>query len=58
MICHHRSLTIIVHHNELHDLIAGWLHEVCHVVAVEPSLQPLTGESINPVSANCHEVPV
>ena len=52
MICHHGSLTF-VHHNEFRDLTVGWLREVCHDVAVEPSLQPLTGESINLASANC-----
>jgi len=54
MICHHGGLTFVCH-NELCDLTAGWLHEVCHDVAVEPSLQPLTGEFVNPASANCHE---
>ena len=52
MICHHGSLTF-VHHNELHDFTAGWLRGVCHDVAVKPLLQLLTGESINPASANC-----
>jgi len=46
---------IVVHHNELCDLTAGWLHKFCHDATVESPLQPLTGESINPASANCHE---
>ena len=45
MICHHGGLTF-VRHNELRC-------EVCHDVAVEPPLQPLTGESLVPASANC-----
>ena len=51
MICHHGGLTFI-RYNELRNLIASWLHEVCHDVAVEPPLQPLTGEAIVPTSAN------
>ena len=31
-------------HNEVRDLTASLLKEVCHDVAVEPLLQPLTGE--------------
>ena len=33
-------------------MTASWLYEVCHDVAVEPPLQPLTGETIVPASAN------
>ena len=51
MICHHSGLTFICH-NELRDLTASWLHEVCHDVAVEPPLQPLSGEALVPASAN------
>ena len=54
MICRHGGLTFI-RHNELRDLTAGWLQEVCHDVAIEPPLQPLTGESITPASANRSE---
>ena len=46
MICRHDRLTF-VRHNELRDLTAAWLQEVCHDVAV----QPLSGESITPNSA-------
>ena len=49
MICRHGGLTFI-HHNELRDLTAEWLQEVCHDVTVEP---PLNGELITPSSANC-----
>ena len=43
MICRHGGLTFI-RHNELRDLTAAWLQEVCHDDAVEPSLLPLDGE--------------
>ena len=52
IICHHGGLTF-VRHNELCDLTVAWLRKICHDVAVEPSLQPLTGEFINPASDNC-----
>ena len=52
MIYRNGGLTFI-RHNELRDLTASWLHEVCHDVAVEPPLQPLTGEALVPASANC-----
>ena len=51
MICHHDCLTFI-RYSELRDLTATWLREVCYDVAVEPPLQPLTGEAIVPTSAN------
>ena len=46
----HEGLTFI-RHNELHDLTAGWLQEVCYNIAVEPPLLPLNAETIVPVSA-------
>ena len=46
----HGGLTFI-RHNELRDLTAGWLQEVCYNVAVEPPFLPLNGETIVPVSA-------
>ena len=33
--------------NEIRDLTAHLLTEVCHNVAVEPHLQPLTGETLH-----------
>ena len=51
MICQHGGLTFI-HHNELRDLTAGWLQEVCHDVTIKHPLLPPTGESITPTSAN------
>ena len=52
MICRHGGL-IFIRHNELQDLTAEWLQEVCHDVTVEPPLLPLNGELITPSSANC-----
>jgi len=52
MICRHGGLTFI-QHNELYDLTAAWLQEVCQDVAVEPSLLQHDGELITPSSANC-----
>ena len=52
MICRHGGLTFF-RHNELRDLTAEWLQEVCHDVTVEPPLLPLNGELITPSSANC-----
>ena len=54
MICHHDGLTFI-HHNELGNLTASWLHEVYHDMACEPPLQLLTGEALVPESANCRD---
>ena len=54
MICRHGGLTFI-HHNELRNLTANWIHEVCHDVVVEPPLQPLTGEALVPASANLRD---
>ena len=49
MICTHGGMTI-ARHNEIRDLTAGWLNEVC--TETEPQLQPLSGEIILPRSAN------
>ena len=38
-------------HNEVRDLTATLLTEVCHNVSVEPHLQPLTGEDLAGASA-------
>ena len=46
MICKRGGL-IIQRHNEIRDLEAELLDMVCHDVAVEPTLQPLTGEKLN-----------
>ena len=39
-----------IRHNEIRDFTAFLMTEVCHNVAVEPHLQPLTGESLNPTT--------
>ena len=33
-----------IRYNELRDITAGLLSEVCHHVGIEPPLQPVTGE--------------
>ena len=40
-----------IRHNEIRDLTAKMLSEVCHSVATEPPLQPLSGESFSYRSA-------
>ena len=42
-------------HNEIRDLTASLLSEVCHNVAIEPHLQPLNGEGFHHKSANTDE---
>ena len=32
-------------HNEIRDVTANLLSQVCHIVATEPPLQPLSGET-------------
>ena len=51
MVCQHGGLTF-VRHNDLRDITAGFLSKVCSDVAIEPPLQPLTGEVITPKTAN------
>ncbi len=41
-----------IRHNELRDITAGFLTEVCHNVGTEPPLQPLTGEQLTLRTAN------
>ena len=38
---------VIIRHNNLRDLIAEQLQEVCHDVKIEPQLEQITGEVIN-----------
>ena len=45
----------IVRHNEIRDLTANLLTEVCHDVCVEPTLQPITGETFSNATANSDE---
>ena len=41
-----------IRHNEVRDLIASLLTEVCHNVTTEPSLQPISSETFSLASAN------
>ena len=52
--CRHGGMTI-VRHNEIRDLTADWLNEVCTETEKEPQLQPLSGENILPRTANRQE---
>ena len=51
MTCHMGGFPTI-RHNEIRDITASLLTEVCHNVATEPQLQPLSGESMTARSAN------
>ena len=51
MICHMGGFPTI-RHNEIRDITATLLTEVCHNVATEPPLQRLTGETLTARSAN------
>ena len=51
MICPNGGLTIS-RHNEIRDITAGWLNEVCTEVETEPQSQLLTGEIIELRTAN------
>ena len=46
---------IITRHNEIQDFTAELLREICHV-ALEPSLQHLTGEILQTTSTAASEV--
>ena len=50
LVCRHGGYPTIWH-NELRDVVADLLREVCTDVATEPCLQPLSGERL-PLSAN------
>ena len=54
MICPHGGM-IISRHNEIRDLTADWMSEVCKETETEPLLQPLSEESILSRSANKQE---
>ena len=41
-----------IRHNEIRDITADLLKEVCHCVGTEPSLQPVTGKHFEHRSAN------
>ena len=42
-------------HNEIRDLSANLLAEVCNDVCIEPCLQPLSGETLNGASSNAQD---
>ena len=44
-----------IRHNEIRDITADLLSEVCHNVGTEPCLQPVTGEHLFYKSANCED---
>ena len=44
-----------IRHNEIRDLTANLLSEVCNDVCTEPHLQPITGEHLSGASANTQE---
>ena len=52
--CPHGALPTI-RHNNVRDLTATLLSEVCHDVKVEPALQPLTGEALRYKTAVCED---
>ena len=51
MVCHMGGFPMI-RHNEISDLTASLLTEVCSNVAIEPHLQPLSGETFRLASTN------
>ena len=51
MVCHMGGFPTI-RHNEIRDMTASLLTEVCPNVAIEPHLQPLSGETLRLASAN------
>ena len=44
-----------IRHNEIRDLTASLLTEVCHDVCTEPELQPVISETLRSASANCQD---
>ena len=44
-----------IRHNEIRDLTANLLSEVCNDVCTEPHLQPITGEHLSGASANTQD---
>ena len=41
-----------IRHNEIRDVTASLLTEVCHDVMIKPNLQPLTGEALTRATSN------
>ena len=44
-----------VRHNEIRDITASLLTEVCNVVCIEPERQPMTGEVLNGSSSHTQD---
>ena len=44
-----------IRHNVIHDLTANLMAEDCHNVSIEPTLQPITGETYCALSANTED---
>ena len=44
-----------IRHNEIRDLTANLLSEVCNDVCIEPDLQPLTREVLTGASSNVQD---
>jgi len=44
-----------IRHNEIRDITANLLSEVCNNVCIEPHLQPITGEHLRGASANTQD---
>ncbi|KAL5484214.1 hypothetical protein EMCRGX_G020673 [Ephydatia muelleri] len=44
-----------IRHIEIRDLTANLMAEVCHNVSIEPTLQPITGETFSALSANTED---
>ena len=55
MCCHALRVDPSIRHNEIWDLTAALLSEVCHNVSTEPHLQPMTGEVMSGLSTNIQD---
>ena len=44
-----------IRHNEIQDLSANLMSEVCNNVSIEPHMQPVTGEHLSGASANTQD---
>ena len=44
-----------IRHNEIGDLTANFLTEVCNDVCIEPDLQPMTGEALTGTTSNAQD---
>ena len=44
-----------IRHNEVRDTVGCWLSEVCNDVCIEPTLQPITGETLTGASAKAED---